>query len=233
VDLLEDRKVDKDHYNQIIRAYGVLVHDICELTPDGVVVYFPSRALLRECRTEWESKENIYEKINQIKRIYEEEEWEGENVHAVHDFKRRCQLGRGAVFFIAAESEFAKFQTFYGYYSKCIIFLGVPYHLYPLETDQKIKFLRLKEQHRFEEALKNVCRCLSNCINSATDIKTVVFADIGYNRTDLQKKWFPFIQEGNLNTLQVLDLIGEINKRCTTALRKQREEEKRRKVEEM
>lgn len=62
-------------------------------------------------------------------------------------------------------------------------------------------------------------------------MKTVVFADIAYNRTDLQKKWFPFIQEGNLNTLQVLDWISDINKRSTVALRKQREEEKRRKVE--
>jgi len=44
---------------------------------------------------------------------------------------------------------------------------------------------------------------LSNCINSINDIKTVIFADIAYNRTDIQKKWFPFIQEGNLNTLQV------------------------------
>jgi hypothetical protein len=63
-----------------------------------------------------------------------------------------------------------------------------------------------------------VCRCLSNCINSAEDIKTVVFADITYNRTDLQKKWFPFIREGNLNTLQVLDWILSINKNCTNAL---------------
>jgi hypothetical protein len=62
-------------------------------------------------------------------------------------------------------------------------------------------------------------------------MKTVVFADIAYNRTDLQKKWFPFIQEGNLNTLQVLDWISDINKRSSVALRQQREEEKRRKVE--
>jgi hypothetical protein len=80
----------------------------------------------------------------------------------------------------------------------------------------------LKEQHHFEEALKNVCRCLSNCINSTNDIKTVVFADIAYNRTDLQKKWFPFIQEGNLNTLQVFELISGINQKCTTAIKRQR-----------
>lgn len=48
-----------------------MVHDICELMPDGVVVYFPTRTLLKDCRAEWESKENIYEKINELKPIFE------------------------------------------------------------------------------------------------------------------------------------------------------------------
>lgn len=70
--------------------------------------------------------------------------------------------------------------------------------------------------------MKNVSRCLSNCINSCDELKTVVFADISYNRTDLQSKWFPFIREGNLNTLQVLDWIILINKSETFLIKKQK-----------
>jgi Rad3-related DNA helicase len=40
--------------------------------PDGVVVYFPSRDIMKECRAEWELKENIYERINKTKKIFEE-----------------------------------------------------------------------------------------------------------------------------------------------------------------
>lgn len=64
-------------------------------------------------------------------------------------FKKKCQIGRGAVYFISAESEFAKYQTFYGYLSKCILFLGVPYNPYPLETKVKLEFLKLKEHFHF------------------------------------------------------------------------------------
>ena len=60
-----------------------------------------------------------------------------------------------------------------------------------------------------------------------------MFADIEYNRSDLQKKWFPFICEGNLNTLEVLDNISRINQKNTISKFKQREEEKKKKREEV
>lgn len=44
--------------------------------PDGVVVYFPSKDILRDCQLEWELKENIYDRINSKKKIFEESELE-------------------------------------------------------------------------------------------------------------------------------------------------------------
>ena len=73
----EDNKDDNEQYKRVIRAYGVLVHDLCEIVPDGVVVYFPTVQVLHECRTEWEKRENIYERINKTKKVFEEGEWEG------------------------------------------------------------------------------------------------------------------------------------------------------------
>jgi DNA excision repair protein ERCC-2 len=129
---MDDKKEDKELYSQIIRSYGVLIHDICELVPDGIVVYFPTRDILKECRAEWEIKENIYEKINKTKHIFEESEWEHENTLNLTKFKKYCKIGRGAVFFVSAQSEFAKLETFYGLYSRCIVMVGVPYHLHHL-----------------------------------------------------------------------------------------------------
>ena len=73
---VEEKKEDSEQYKQVIRAYGVLVHDLCEIVPDGVVVYFPSPQILKECRTEWEQRENIYKRINKTKKVFEEAEWE-------------------------------------------------------------------------------------------------------------------------------------------------------------
>jgi Rad3-related DNA helicase len=113
--------------------------------PDGVVVYFPSRDIMKECRAEWELKENIYERINKTKKIFEESEWEEENTRNITKFKKLCKIGRGSVFFVSAQSEFSKFETFYGFYSRCVVFVGVPFHNFHLETEQKIKFLGLRE----------------------------------------------------------------------------------------
>ena len=63
-------------------------------------------------------------------------------------FRKYCQVGRGAVFLLSAHSSFAKFETFFGIYSKCVIFVGVPYHPYPLEIDQKIRYFKQKDHFK-------------------------------------------------------------------------------------
>jgi hypothetical protein len=47
--------------------------------------------------------------------------------------------------------------------------------------------------------LKTTAKCLSNCLNCNLEPKSVIFADVAYNKQST-KKWFPFIQEGSLNT---------------------------------
>jgi len=56
----DERKEAVEHYWQNIRAYGVMIFDLCDIVPDGIVVYFPNRDIMKECRAEWEEKENIY-----------------------------------------------------------------------------------------------------------------------------------------------------------------------------
>ena len=106
--------------------------------------------------------------------------------------------------------------------------MGVPYHPYPLESDQKLRYFRQKEHFKLEDALRVTARCLSNCLNDPSEVKTVVLADGNFNRTELKKRWFPFIEEGNLNTLRVLELVMGVNQSSssmTPQRRKEREED--------
>jgi len=41
-------------------------------------------------------------------------------------------MGRGAVYFLSAQSQMGKYQTFNGHYSRVIVFIGVPYPEIPL-----------------------------------------------------------------------------------------------------
>jgi DNA excision repair protein ERCC-2 len=88
--------------------------------------------------------ESIYERIYQKKRIFEEVEDEKINTQNLFLYRKLCDGGRGAVFFISAQSEFAKNKTFFNHYSKSILFVGVPYNPLTIEVDHKIKQLKLK-----------------------------------------------------------------------------------------
>ncbi len=58
--------------------------------------------------------------------------------------------------------------------------------------------------------LKTTAKCLSNCINCNLEPKSVIFADVAYNKQST-KKWFPFIQEGNLNTSEAIDKVKKFH----------------------
>ena len=43
----EEKKEADETYCQLIRSYGVMIFDLCETVPDGIVVYFPSKEIMR------------------------------------------------------------------------------------------------------------------------------------------------------------------------------------------
>jgi len=88
--------------------------------------------------------ESIYERIYQKKRIFEEVEDEKMNNKNLSLYRKLCDSGRGAVFFISAQSEFGKNRTFFNHYSRSILLVGVPYNPLTIEVDHKIKQLKLR-----------------------------------------------------------------------------------------
>ena len=64
--------------------------------------------------------------------------------------------------------------------------------------------LKLKESFKFDTGMRIIARCLSNCVNNPAELKIVLFADASFGIFDIRKKWFPFIDEGNLNTSDVV-----------------------------
>jgi len=66
--------------------------------------------------------------------------------------------------------------------------------------------------------MRNIARCLSNCINNPAEIKIVLFADASFGTFDIRKKWFPFIEEGNVNTSDVIEKVRRINSKTSSLL---------------
>jgi DNA excision repair protein ERCC-2 len=144
--------------------------------------------------------------------------WAENNQANLVKYRKLCDVGRGAVFFVSAHSDFGRDTTFFGHYSKCVVFVGVPYFQINVEIDYKINQLKLKEIFRFKMAMRVVSRCLSNCINNPAEVKVVIFADDSFGKNDIRKKWFPFIEDGNLNTSTIIEQVARINSKTSKAL---------------
>ena len=42
----DQSKQDAEEYSEIIKAYGVLLYDLCEVVSDGILVFFPSFSIM-------------------------------------------------------------------------------------------------------------------------------------------------------------------------------------------
>ena len=85
-----------------------------------------------------------------------------------------CDIGRGGIYFIASNGGMAKYTQFYGHYSRCIVFVGIPKNSERKKDSQADKEERKKKENYFNlkegeletfYGLKTTAKCLSNTIN--------------------------------------------------------------------
>ena len=124
-------------------------------------------------------------------------------------------MSRGAIFFVSAQSQFSKYQTFFRNYSRCVIFVGVPYPSIREEIEAKFLTVNFKLEDKskmhlfcFEEAMRVVTRCLSNCCNDPDDLKLLILADAGFRSERTISKWLPLIEESSLNTTTAVERVA-------------------------
>ena len=171
-----------------MKAVGVLLAELCRIVPDGMVVYFHSNEGLEGFRSEMQKgDEDIFNGMNDKKKVFFESEFEEENVKALQKFKKCCSIGRGGIFILSATSKSAHKHTFYNNQSNCILFIGLP--------DCKPHFHKTEGEKLLEEELEELERlsifnmCLNNCINDLTEYKTVIF--VGREITsNLEATWY-------------------------------------------
>jgi hypothetical protein len=82
----------------IIINYGRLIVEMSAVVPDGMVVFFPSYRYMEEVVTAW-ANSKVLEQITTHKLLFIETQDVVETTLALENFKRACDVGRGAVFF--------------------------------------------------------------------------------------------------------------------------------------
>ncbi|ANQ07385.1 Dna excision-repair helicase [Plasmodium coatneyi] len=182
----------------VIKNYGMLLVEMCKTIPDGIVAYFPSYIYMEEVISSWYEL-GIITNILDYKLIFIETKDIVSTTIALHNFKRACDLGKGAVFLSICRGKIAEGIDFDKHYGKCVILFGIPYQ-YTLSRILKARLDFLKETYNIQEnefltfdAMRQASQCVGRIIRNKKDYGIMIFADIRYARNDKKSKLPPWI----------------------------------------
>nr|AGL96783.1 XPD [Plasmodium falciparum] len=199
----------------VIRNYGILLVDMCKCIPDGIVAYFPSYIYMEQVISSWYEL-GVIANILEYKLIFIETKDIVSTTIALHNFKKACDLGKGAVFLSICRGKIAEGIDFDKHYGKCVILFGIPYQ-YTLSKILKSRLDFLKETYNIQEnefltfdAMRQASQCVGRIIRNKKDYGIMIFSDIRYAKHDKKNKLPPWI-------IKCMD-ISNINLTVTTAV---------------
>jgi DNA excision repair protein ERCC-2 len=190
-----------EHRNdlQVQRNFGTLLIEFCKLTPDGVVVFFPSYLYMESIISAWQGME-ILDTVWKYKLILVETPDAQETALALETFRTACNNGRGAVLLCVARGKVSEGIDFDHHYGRSVLCMGVPYQ-YTESRILKARLEFLRETYRIKEsdflsfdAMRHAAQCLGRVIRGKDDYGIMVLADKRFNKKVTQlPKW---IQQG-------------------------------------
>jgi len=183
----------------VVRNYGNILVEFCKLTPDGVVVFFPSYLYMESIISMWQGME-ILDMVWKYKLILVETPDSQETSLALETYRMACDNGRGAVLLCVARGKVSEGIDFDHHYGRTVINIGVPYQY----TESRILKARLefmRETYRIREsdflsfdAMRHAAQCLGRVLRGKDDYGIMVLADRRFQKKRNQlPRW---IQQG-------------------------------------
>jgi DNA excision repair protein ERCC-2 len=190
-----------EHRNDgnVVQGFGNLLLEFCKLTPDGIVVFFPSYLYMESIISMWQGNGTLND-VWKYKLILVETPDAQETSLALETFRTACNNGRGAVLFCVARGKVSEGIDFDHHYGRTVLCLGVPYQ-YTESRILKARLEFLRETYRIKEsdflsfdAMRHAAQCLGRVIRGKDDYGVMVLADKRFNKKIAQlPKW---IQHG-------------------------------------
>ena len=127
------------------KILGYLLNDLCQVTPGGIIMFFPSYQYIKDCLNVWE-KEGLYDKINSIKKIFNEISYYNNYndnifIEPINLFKQNVDQGEGGIFMSVFRGKISEGINLMGNYTRMLINVGIPFI-----NKENAKF-KLKEEY--------------------------------------------------------------------------------------
>lgn len=111
-----------------IRSLGQTILALCDVIPDGVLIFFPSYKVLDLCKGHWQAS-GIWTQIHNIKPIFVEPKTKPEYLRAMEDYYANIEDPRtkGAIFIGVCRGKVAEGLDFADKNGRAVIITGIPY----------------------------------------------------------------------------------------------------------
>jgi DNA excision repair protein ERCC-2 len=179
----------------VVRNYGNLLIEFSKLTPDGMVVFFPSYLYMESIISSWQAM-GILDEVWKYKLILVETPDSQETSLALETYRTACCNGRGAIMFSVARGKVSEGIDFDHHYGRTVLMIGVPFQ-YTESRILKARLQFLRETYHIEErdflsfdAMRHAAQCLGRVLRGKDDYGIMVLADRRFARKKGQlPKW--------------------------------------------
>ena len=195
----------------VVRNYGNLLIEFSKVTPDGMVVFFPSYLYMESIISMWQGMvcfplkfktsrdllyppqpQGILDEVWKYKLILVETPDSQETSLALETYRTACCNGRGAVMLCVARGKVSEGIDFDHHYGRTVLCIGVPFQ-YTESRILKARLEFLRENYRIREndflsfdAMRHAAQCLGRVLRGKDDYGIMVLADKRFSRKRAQ-----------------------------------------------
>ncbi|AGO13974.1 AaceriAGR114Cp [[Ashbya] aceris (nom. inval.)] len=179
----------------IVRNYGSILVEFAKITPDGMVVFFPSYLYMESIISTWQTM-GILDEVWKYKLILVETPDAQETSLALETYRKACSNGRGAILLSVARGKISEGIDFDHHYGRTVLMIGIPFQ-YTESRILKARLEFLRENYQIREndflsfdAMRHAAQCLGRVLRGKDDYGVMVLADRRFSRKKNQlPKW--------------------------------------------
>ncbi|QLG74584.1 hypothetical protein HG535_0G04670 [Zygotorulaspora mrakii] len=179
----------------IVRNYGSMLVEFAKITPDGMVVFFPSYLYMESIISMWQTM-GILDEVWKHKLILVETPDAQETSLALETYRKACSNGRGAILLSVARGKVSEGIDFDHHYGRTVLMIGIPFQ-YTESRILKARLEFLRENYQIREndflsfdAMRHAAQCLGRVLRGKDDYGVMVLADRRFSRKRNQlPKW--------------------------------------------
>ncbi|KAG7664406.1 RAD3 [[Candida] subhashii] len=179
----------------VVRNYGSLLVEFAKITPDGMVVFFPSYLYMESIISMWQNM-GVLDEVWKYKLILVETPDAQETSLALETYRKACSNGRGAVLLSVARGKVSEGIDFDHHYGRTVLMIGIPFQ-YTESRILKARLEFLRDHYQIREndflsfdAMRHAAQCLGRVLRGKDDYGIMVLADRRFTRKKNQlPKW--------------------------------------------